>query len=146
CRRAGIPADRCHDIGLAVDPAFTAPLPTLAERAELRTRLGLYPDRFVVLVCGGADGSGGIARHAAALAASGLDIELAVIWGRYLPHTAQLVDAVAELAAPASPGLARMRAAVRQAARPDATARIAELVRSMARTATEQLPLTAARA
>jgi len=227
CRRAGIPADRCHDIGLAVDPAFTAPLPTLAERAELRTRLGLYPDRFVVLVCGGADGSGGIARHAAALAGSGLDIELAVIcgrnrralhrlrnlidrdghpvamhgfvtnmadwmraadvvatkagpgtlaealccgvpvlltsylpgqergnveWvidaglGRYVPHTAQLVDAVAELAAPASPGLARMRAAVRQAARPDATARIAELVRSMARTATEQRPLTTARA
>ena len=214
CRRAGISAERCHDLGLAVDPSFTSPLPTLAERAELRTRLGLYPDRFVVLVCGGADGSGGIARHALGLATSGLDIELAVIcgrnrralrrlrnltdrdghpvavhgfvtnmadwmraadvvatkagpgtlaealccgvpvlltsylpgqergnveWvidaglGRYVPHTTQLIDAVAELAAPGSPGLARMRAAVRQAARPDATARIAELISAMAR-------------
>lgn len=213
CRRAGIPADRCHDIGLAVDASFTSPPPTGADRAALRAQLGLYPDRFVVLVCGGADGSGGIARHARALAASGLDIELAVIcgrnrralhqlgdlrahngepvmvhgfvnnmadwmraadivatkagpgtlaealccgvpvlltsylpgqergnveWvidsglGRYVPRSRQLVDAVAELAAPGSPALANMRQAVRQAARPDATERIAVLITSMA--------------
>jgi 1,2-diacylglycerol 3-beta-galactosyltransferase len=213
CRRAGIPADRCHDIGLAVDASFTAPPPTGADRAALRAQLGLYTDRFVVLVCGGADGSGGIARHARALAAAGLDIELVVIcgrnrralhqlrdlrahngepvmvhgfvnnmsewmraadvvatkagpgtlaealcsgvpvlltsylpgqergnveWvidgglGRYVPRSRQLVDAVAELAAPGSPALAHMREAVRQAARPDATARIATLITSMA--------------
>ena len=53
--------------------------------------------------------------------------------GRYVPHVPQLIDAIAELAAPSSPALAHMRAAVRQAARPDATARIAELVSTMAR-------------
>ena len=167
------------------------------------------PDRFALLVCGGADGSGGIARRARAVAASGLDIELAVIcgrndrarmqlrglrdahgrtivvrgfvdnmaewvrasdvvaskagpgtiaealcccvpllltsylpgqergnveWvsdvgaGRYVPRVGQLIDAVAELAVPDSPRFASMRAAVRQVARPDATARIAQLI------------------
>ncbi|MBV8195642.1 MAG: hypothetical protein JOY80_08950 [Candidatus Dormibacteraeota bacterium] len=81
CRRAGIPAGRCHDLGLAVDPSFARPLPTEAERVVLRNRLGLAPGRFVVLVCGGADGSGGIARRAEALAGAGLDIDLAVICG-----------------------------------------------------------------
>jgi UDP-N-acetylglucosamine:LPS N-acetylglucosamine transferase len=42
-----------------------------------------------------------------------------------------LVDAVAELAEPGSEALATMRAAVRAAARPDATRRIAELIASM---------------
>jgi 1,2-diacylglycerol 3-beta-galactosyltransferase len=43
--------------------------------------LGLRPDRFTVLVCGGADGSGGIARRARALAATALDLQLAVVCG-----------------------------------------------------------------
>ncbi len=214
CRRAGIPAARCHDIGLPVDASFTTPLPSPAERAELRVRLSLHPDRFVVLVCGGADGSGGIARRARALAAAGLDVDLAVIsgrnrraraalhglrdgrgnavtvmgfvdnmadwlhaadvvatkagpgtiaealccgvpllltsylpgqergnveWvrtvgaGRYVPRPEQLIDAVAELATPGSPRLAAMRAAVRQVARPDAAARIAELIARVSR-------------
>ena len=82
CRRSGIPAGRCHDLGLAVDPSFARPMPDAAERDALRRSLGLTPNRFVVLVCGGADGSGGIARRARALAAAGLDAELAVICGR----------------------------------------------------------------
>jgi 1,2-diacylglycerol 3-beta-galactosyltransferase len=52
--------------------------------------------------------------------------------GRYVPHVEQLVDAVAELAVPGSETLAAMRAAVRAAARPDATRRIAGLIASMA--------------
>jgi 1,2-diacylglycerol 3-beta-galactosyltransferase len=217
CRRAGIPAGRCHEIGLAVDPTYAAPPPAPDERRRLRERLGLDPDRFVVLLCGGADGSGGIARRARRLAAAGLDIDIAVIcgrnqtcsrrlnglvdhrgrpvsvhgfvdnmvdwiraadavatkagpstiaealccgapllltfylpgqergnveWvvdsgaGRYVPTASQLVDAVAELAAPDSPALARMRSSVRTLARPEATDRIAGLIDRIAATGT----------
>jgi 1,2-diacylglycerol 3-beta-galactosyltransferase len=213
CRRAGIPADRCHQLGLPVDSAFARPFPTGEERRALRRRLGLAEDRFTVLVCSGADGSGGLDRRARAIAASGLDVGLAVVcgrnrraerrlqglhdaWGRpvivrgfvedmadwmraadlvvtkagpgtvsealcsglpmlltwyvpgqergnlewlvdtgagrYVPGVRQLVDAVAELSAPGSPGLAAMRSAVASVARPEATERIAALVAGMA--------------
>ena len=213
CRRAGIPASRCHLFGLPVDPAFTAPPPDAGEKRRLRRSLGLDSDRFTVLVCSGADGSGGIDRRARALASSGLDIEVAVIcgrnrrvaasladvrqrdgrplhvhgfvdnmadwmraadvvvtkagpgtitealccgvpllltwylpgqeranveWvvdvgaGRWVPGERQLVDAVTELSAPRSGTLAAMRDAVRLAARPDATARIGELIAGFA--------------
>ena len=82
CRRAGIPANRCFEIGLPVDPAYAQPPPDADERRRLREELGLSADRFVVLLCGGADGSGGIARRARALASARLDIDLAVICGR----------------------------------------------------------------
>ena len=213
CRRAGIPASRCHDFGLAVDRRFTE-LPSDAEGiAAIRSRLGLREHAFVVLVCGGADGSGGLVKHARAIAAASLDVDVVVIcgrnerarsalaglhtatgrpvrvlgyvnnmpewmrssdvvvskagpgtiaealccglplllvwylpgqergnveWvvdigaGRYVPRDEQLVDAVAELAVPGSAALTTMRAAVRAAARPDATRRIAELIAAMA--------------
>ncbi len=212
CRRAGIPASRCHDIGLAVDRRFTDLPSDPAGIAAIRERLGLRTDSFVVLVCGGADGSGGIVKHARAIAAAALDVDVVVIcgrnerarsalaglctangrsvrvlgyvtnmpewmrasdvvvskagpgtiaealccglplllawylpgqergnveWvvdigaGRFVPRDEQLVDAVAELAAPGSTTLAAMRSAVKAAARPDATRRIAELIASM---------------
>jgi 1,2-diacylglycerol 3-beta-galactosyltransferase len=213
CRRAGIPASRCYDFGLAVDRRFTEVPSDPAGIASLRQRLGLRADRFVVLVCGGADGSGGLVKHARAIASGSLDLDLVVIcgrnqraqsaltglhiaaghpvrvlgyvnnmaewmragdvvvskagpgtiaealccgvplllvwylpgqergnveWvvdigaGRYVPRDEQLVDTVAELAAPGSEALATMRSAVRAAARPDATRRIAGLIASMA--------------
>jgi 1,2-diacylglycerol 3-beta-galactosyltransferase len=216
CRRAGIPAGRCHMLGLPVDSAFAQPLPSGGERRALRARLGLAENRFTVLVCGGADGSGSLDRRARALADAGLDVGLAVIcgrntrarrrldglhdaagrpipvhgfvddmadwmraadlvvtkagpgtivealcsglpmlltwyvpgqergnleWlvdtgaGRYVPGMRQLVDAVAELSAPGSPGLAAMRSAVAAAARPEATERIGALVTDMATSA-----------
>jgi 1,2-diacylglycerol 3-beta-galactosyltransferase len=212
CRRAGIPASRCHDFGLAVDRRFTELPGDAAGIAAIRERLGLRTDSFVVLVCGGADGSGGLVKHARAIAAGSLDLDLVVIcgrnerartalaglttgagrpvrvlgyvdnmpewmracdvvvskagpgtiaealccglplllvwylpgqergnveWvadigaGRYVPRDEQLVDAVSELAEPGSQALATMRAAVKAAARPDATRRIAELIASM---------------
>ena len=212
CRRAGIPASRCHDFGLAVDRRFTEVPSDPAGIAAMRRRLGLRADSFVVLVCGGADGSGGLVKHARAIASGSLDLDLVVIcgrnerarsalaglrtgaghpvrvlgyvnnmaewmsassvvvskagpgtiaealccgvplllvwylpgqergnveWvvdigaGRYVPRDEQLVDTVAELAAPGSEALATMRSAVRAAARPDATRRIAELIATM---------------
>jgi 1,2-diacylglycerol 3-beta-galactosyltransferase len=213
CRRAGIPASRCHDLGLAVDRRFTDLPSDPAGIAALRRQLGLRPDSFVVLVCGGADGSGGLVRNAQAIAATTIDLDLVVIcgrnerahsalaglrtaagrevrvlgyvtdmprwmrasdiivskagpgtiaealccglplllvwylpgqergnveWvvdigaGRFVPHVEQLVDAVTELAVPGSATLASMREAVRAAARPDATRRIAALIAGMA--------------
>jgi 1,2-diacylglycerol 3-beta-galactosyltransferase len=82
CRRAGIPASRCHAIGLAVDAPFAAEPLDAEQRVVLRSRLGISPDAFVVLVCGGADGSGGIDRRAMALAAAHVDVELVVVCGR----------------------------------------------------------------
>ena len=205
-RRAGVPADRCFDLGLPVDDTFASPAPAGSARRSLRQRLGLAPDRFVVLLSGGGEGSGGLARRAHALLDAGLDLDVVVIcgrnararteleslgdrrlrvlgfvtnmaeWmracdlmiskagpgaiaealcsrapllltsfvpgqergnvdfvvdtgaGRYVPRLRDMVDAVAELSQPGSPSLAAMREALRHAARPQATAQIADLV------------------
>jgi 1,2-diacylglycerol 3-beta-galactosyltransferase len=82
CRRAGIPAHRCHQLGLPVDSSFSRPFPDDGERRELRRALGLDEHRFTVLVCSGADGSGGLNVRARAIAGAGLDVGLAVICGR----------------------------------------------------------------
>ncbi len=217
CRRAGIPAQRCHQLGLPVDSTFARPFPDGEERVSVRRRLGLAEDRFTVLVCSGADGSGGLPGRALAIAGAALPVGLAVIcgnnrralarlqglrgfdgrpvpvlgfvdnvaewmraadvvvtkagpgtiaealcsglpmlltwyipgqergnleWlvdigaGRYVPRTRELVDTIAELAVPGSPGLAAMRVAVAGAARPDATERIAALIGGMAGSST----------
>lgn len=222
CRRAGIPASRCSEAGLAVDETFRAPAPSASERRALRLRLGLGAEPFTVLVCGGADGSGRIARTARALAASSLDLQVAVIcgrnlrarrrleglsglrgrpvvvrgfvtdmaqwmraadlvvtkagpstiaealccgtpllltwylpgqergnleWvvdigaGRYVPRVQQLLDAVAELSTPGSTALQAMRQAVRRAARPGATAAVAEVVERLAQVRGSKPPI-----
>jgi 1,2-diacylglycerol 3-beta-galactosyltransferase len=213
CRRNRVPADKLVQVGLPVDAGFTDDASDPETRRARRLQLGLDPDRFTVLVCSGADGSGDIERRARLLAGSGLDISLVVIcgrnqraysglgglrdrggrpvsvhafvtnmaewmtaadivvtkagpgtiaealcvglpllitwylpgqergnmeWlidtgaGRYVPGDAELVDEVAELAAPGSPALLSMRAAVSQLARPEAAAEVGELVRSVA--------------
>jgi 1,2-diacylglycerol 3-beta-galactosyltransferase len=209
CRRAGIAADRCHDLGLPVGSAFTRPAPDDVERRDLRIRLGLDPHRFTVMLSGGGEGSGGIHRRLRALLRARLDLQVVVIcgrnqsllerlsrvrpeapsrlrvegfvsnmaeWmraadvviskagpgtiaealcsgtpllltsylpgqersnvayvvdtgsGRWVPHLAEMVDTVAELAAPGSPALATMRASLGHASRPAAASRIADLV------------------
>jgi len=82
CRRAGIPSSRCYDFGLAVDRRFTDLPSDPAGIAAIRRRLGQQADAFVVLVCGGADGSGGLVKHARAIAASSSDVDVVVICGR----------------------------------------------------------------
>ncbi|MGD0833566.1 MAG: glycosyltransferase [Candidatus Dormibacteria bacterium] len=214
CRRNHVPADRLVQIGLPVHPDFTSPTLSAEARTALRRKLGLGdPERFTVLICSGADGSGRLDHRAQVLARSGLDVSLVVIFGhnrhaqdrvrglrdssgrpvtvlgfvdnmaewmaaadvivtkagpatisealcaglpllitwflpgqergnvewlvdagagRYVPGDTELVDEVAELAQPDSPTLAAMRAAVRHLARPQATASIGELIRSIA--------------
>ena len=215
-RRAGVPAERCHDLGLPVDDSFSSPAVAGSARRSLRTRLGLSPDRFTVLLSGGGEGSGALPRRAAALLDGVEDIDVVVIcgrnqraraaleslrasrrlrvlgfvdnmseWmracdllitkagpgaisealcshvpllltshlpgqergnvdlivdvgaGRYVPKLRDMVDAVRELSRPGAPALATMRESLRHAARPHATAQIAELV---ARLATADVP------
>jgi 1,2-diacylglycerol 3-beta-galactosyltransferase len=69
---AGPPVRRDFDGG---------PLPA-AQQAALRQSLGLAQDRFVVLLTGGAEGSGGMARRAAAILRRFTDVHVVVVGGR----------------------------------------------------------------
>jgi 1,2-diacylglycerol 3-beta-galactosyltransferase len=213
CRRAGIPAERCVDLGLPVDQAFcTAPADT-AERSALRRRLGLDEETFTVLLSGGGEGSGGLLRRARALLRSRVPLQVVAVcgrnrrlreqlelltaepplrlvvqgfvsnmadWmraadvaitkagpgtiaealcagtpllltsyvpgqergnvgyvvdtgtGRFVPRVRDMVDTIEELAQPGSPELAAMRAELGHAARPQAAARIDDLVCELA--------------
>jgi 1,2-diacylglycerol 3-beta-galactosyltransferase len=80
-RSEGTAADRCVEIGLPVPARFTAkPLPEL-RRTELRRSLGTG-GRFLVVVTGGAEGSGGIFSRAAALVRGLPDVDVVAICGR----------------------------------------------------------------
>jgi 1,2-diacylglycerol 3-beta-galactosyltransferase len=57
------------------------PLPA-AQQAALRRSLGLAQDRFVLLLTGGAEGSGGMARRAAAILERFTDVHVIVVRGR----------------------------------------------------------------
>ena len=69
---AGPPVRRDFDGG---------PLPA-AQQAALRQSLGLARDRFVVLLTGGAEGSGGLGRRAAAILRRFTDVHVVVVRGR----------------------------------------------------------------
>ena len=69
---AGPPAGRDFDGG---------PLPA-ARQARLRRSLGLAEDRLVILLTGGAEGSGGMARRAAAILRRFTDVHVVVVRGR----------------------------------------------------------------
>jgi 1,2-diacylglycerol 3-beta-galactosyltransferase len=85
--RAGVPAERCRELGLPVSSAFAGGADGDGKRAA-RLRVGLPAQGFVVLLCGGADGSGGIAARARALAT--LDVHVVVICGRNRQLLAEL--------------------------------------------------------
>ena len=84
-------ASRCHqdgmrdghyvEIGLPVSAEFCRPPATLTERSALRRSLGLA-EQFLVVVTGGAEGSGGIHRRTAAILRQLHDVNVAVICGR----------------------------------------------------------------
>jgi processive 1,2-diacylglycerol beta-glucosyltransferase len=97
---SGVDPERVEVTGIPVDPRFAAPPP----RQEARTRLGLAPDRDVLLLMGG-----GMERRTLKALLSGLDrlrwpLELIVVCGR----SPELLDVATEAAA-GDTGLVRVR-------------------------------------
>lgn len=77
---SGVAPKRIHMLGMPIDPKFAhQPHDT---REERRARLGLDPDKPVVLVVGGGEGAGGLAEAAVALGSARLPAQLVVITGR----------------------------------------------------------------
>lgn len=82
CRLDGFALGRWVDTGLPVGAEFAAgPLPP-RPRAGLRRSLGLAGERFVVVVTGGAEGSGGMFRRVAAITRGCRDVQVVAICGR----------------------------------------------------------------
>lgn len=70
---------RVHVVGLPVSDQYCKPL---ADKLELRARLGWPADKPVVLMVGGGEGMGPLAKMALAVDQSGLDIALVIVAGR----------------------------------------------------------------
>jgi processive 1,2-diacylglycerol beta-glucosyltransferase len=77
-RAAGIPLASLHVTGLPVDPVFYERTPP----EEARSRLGLDPRRFTVLVLGGGAGFGPVRAAVVALVKAGLPIQVVAVAGR----------------------------------------------------------------
>jgi 1,2-diacylglycerol 3-beta-galactosyltransferase len=74
-------ADRYVPLGLPVAAEFCQPPLAAAERNKLKRELGVNGD-FLVVLTGGAEGSGGLRRRAAAILRQVDDVDVAVICGR----------------------------------------------------------------
>jgi 1,2-diacylglycerol 3-beta-galactosyltransferase len=74
-------ADRYVPLGLPVAAEFCEPPLGAAERKELKRELGVDGD-FLVVLTGGAEGTGGLRRRAAAILRQVDDVHVAVICGR----------------------------------------------------------------
>jgi 1,2-diacylglycerol 3-beta-galactosyltransferase len=84
CRGGGPAGNGCVETGLPVTSGFWGgPLPD-GERAALRRSLGVNERHFLAVLTGGGEGSGGLARRAAAIVRSFDDIEVVAICGRNL--------------------------------------------------------------
>jgi 1,2-diacylglycerol 3-beta-galactosyltransferase len=79
------PDRRCVQIGLPVGPAFHGGPLTPADRAALRRSLGVPEDRFLVVLTGGGEGSGGLAVRATALLRHCPEVQVVTICGRNRP-------------------------------------------------------------
>lgn len=86
CEATGMAPQRCFDLGLPVGRAFSAAPLSGYQRRVLRRRLGVDPWRFLVVLTGGAEGSGPIARSAVAIASAFDDVDVVAIcgWNRRL--------------------------------------------------------------
>jgi 1,2-diacylglycerol 3-beta-galactosyltransferase len=82
CHLGGIALQRCHETGLPVGAEFAQGPAGVHERRALRRDLALEGERFVVVLTGGGEGSGGIARRAKALIEAFDDITVVAICGR----------------------------------------------------------------
>jgi 1,2-diacylglycerol 3-beta-galactosyltransferase len=81
CARDGTPADRYVPLGLPVAAEFCRPPLDEAQRRELKRRLGLGGE-FLVVLTGGAEGSGRLRRCAGAILRQVPDVDVVVICGR----------------------------------------------------------------
>jgi 1,2-diacylglycerol 3-beta-galactosyltransferase len=79
--KTGAEPDRYVPLGLPVAAEFCHPPLGEAERKELKRELGVRGD-FLVVLTGGAEGSGGLRRRAAAIIRQVDDVDVAVICGR----------------------------------------------------------------
>lgn len=77
--RSGVPRGRIVVSGYPVHPQFARPAQS---KAELRVALGLEPDRFTVLLMGGAEGVGPLEAIVDALAGTPAPWQLIVVAGR----------------------------------------------------------------
>lgn len=78
--RWGVAADRVEITGLPIDPRIRRVVDR--DPRALRARLGLDPERPLVLVMAGGDGFGPVERVVQAIASNGLPAQLAVLAGR----------------------------------------------------------------
>jgi len=81
CAKDGAEPGRYVPLGLPVAAEFCQPPLGEAERKELKRELGVQGD-FLVVLTGGAEGSGGLRRRAAAILRQVDDVDVAVICGR----------------------------------------------------------------
>lgn len=81
CRQDGMPEERYAEIGLPVATEFCRMPASGPERYALQRSLGLR-GHFLVVVTGGAEGSGGIYRRTAAILRQVENVDIAVICGR----------------------------------------------------------------
>lgn len=81
CAGDGMAAGRYLPLGLPVAAEFCEPVLGEDERRKLKRELGVS-DGFLVVLTGGAEGSGGLRRRAAAILAATRDVNVAVICGR----------------------------------------------------------------
>jgi 1,2-diacylglycerol 3-beta-galactosyltransferase len=81
CAKDGMAAERYVPLGLPVAAEFCRPPLGDAERKELKRELGVDGE-FLVVLTGGAEGSGGLRRRAAAIVRRVDNVDVAVICGR----------------------------------------------------------------
>jgi len=81
-RRRGPAGGRQVPAGLPVTRDFWGGALPPHDRAILRRSLGLGEDRFLILLTGGGEGSGGIARRAAAILRQFADVDVVAVCGR----------------------------------------------------------------
>jgi 1,2-diacylglycerol 3-beta-galactosyltransferase len=81
CARDGMPEGHYVETGLPVAAEFCRTPASAPERQALQAALGLR-GRFLVVVTGGAEGSGGIYRRTVAILSQVEDVDVAVICGR----------------------------------------------------------------
>ncbi len=82
CHLAGVPSEQCREIGLPVSSRFGGGRLSPEQRSALKRALGVDEGRFLVVVTGGGEGSGGIAKRAVALVDAFDDVQVVAICGR----------------------------------------------------------------